>query len=347
MEIITRDRAAVYKEGASRGAPHAIQVVDRFHVLKNLGEALAEDFARVVPVLQAIADRCAGPAPAATAHTTAPLSAPDCPGSPVIIPTAALHSGRVSATTQALYTAVHDLHAQGTSQQAIAIHLGINRRTVRRYLGAGHGLGPRVGRCLHEPYLPYLLQRWSEGCHNGTQLWREIRAQGYPGARSTLIPLFVHMRKVQGIPPRQRRSPTAQRSALVASQPIRLRSIVFAFLARPETLELDEQRYLDELRRHHAGLAAEYRLTQEFVALLRNRQGTALSSWVTAATAGGLPHLCSFAAGLRQDWAAVEAGFTLPWNNGRSEGLINRVKMIKRSMFGRAGFALLRHRVLG
>jgi transposase len=348
VEIVTRDRAAVYKEGASRGAPQAVQVVDRFHVLKNLGEALEEDFARMVPVLQEIADRCAGPipAPAATADVRVPRSAPDCPSGPLLLPAAVLHTGRVSATKQARYTAVHELHAQGTSQQAIARHLGINRRTVRRYLGADHGLDPPVGRCLHEPYLPYLLQRWNEGCHNGTQLWREIRAQGYPGARSTLIPVFVQLRKVQGIPPRQRRSPTVPRATLVASQPVRLRSIVFAFLARPETLEPDAQRYLDTLCAHHAGLAAEYWLTQEFVALLRTLQGATLSAWVAAATAEGLPHLRAFAAGLRQDWAAVEAGFTLPWNNGRSEGLINRLKMIKRSMFGRAGFALLRHRML-
>jgi len=358
VEIITRDRAAVYKEGASRGAPQAVQVVDRFHMLKNLGEALEEDVARLVSVLQEIADRCAGPtaAPAtpagttppdaATANPSAPHAGQDCPASPVIIPAAALHTGRVSATKQARYTAVHDLHAQGVSQQATAIRLGINRRTVRRYLGADRGLDPRIGRCLHEPYLPYLLQRWSEGCHNGSQLWREIRAQGYPGARSTLIPVFVHLRRVQGIPPRQRRAVAQHHTALVAGQPVRLRSMVFAFLARPETLESDEQRFLAALCAHHAGLAAEYRLTQEFVALLRTRQGAALSAWVVAATAEGLPHLRNFAAGLRQDWAAVEAGFTLPWNNGRSEGLINRLKMIKRSMFGRAGFALLRHRVL-
>jgi transposase len=348
VEIITRDRAAVYKDGANRGAPQATQVVDRFHVLKNLGEALEEDFARVVPVLQEITDRCAGPAPtpATTAGATSPRAVQDGPGRPVILPAAALHTGRVSATKQARYTAVHALHAQGTSQQAIARQLGINRRTVRRYLVAHQGLDPRIGRCLHEPYLPYLLQRWIEGCHNGTQLWREIRAQGYPGARTTLIPLFTQLRAVQGIPPRQRRPPIAPHATLVASQPVRLRSLVFTFLARPETLEPDEQRFLDLLCAHHAGLAAEYRLTQELVALLHTRQGAALSAWVAAATAGGLPHLRGFAAGLRHDWAAVQAGFTLPWNNGRSEGLINKLKMIKRSMFGRAGFALLRRRVL-
>jgi transposase len=87
-------------------------------------------------------------------------------------------------------------------------------------------------------------------------------------------------------------------------------------------------------------------LTQDFVRLLHARQGAALEAWVSAATADGLPHLRAFAAGLRQDWAAVQAGLTLPWSNGPTEGQVNRIKMIKRTMFGRAGFALLRQRVL-
>jgi len=343
VEVITRDRASVYKDGASRGAPQAVQVVDRFHLVKNLGEALELDLTPLLSVLQDAAEQCA----ALTSDIVPPLvSAEACAPLSTIIPAAALHSGRVSATKQALFDAVHALHAQGLSQQRIAVHLGINRRTVRRYLVLDGGLDPRIGRCLHEPYLPYLLQRWSEGCHNGTQLWREIAAQGYPGARSTLIPLFVQLRALQGISPRQRRASPSPRPALAASRPVRLRSIVFTFLANPETLEPEKQRYLEQLSAQHPGLAAEYRLTQEFVALVHERQGDACSAWVAAATAGGLPHLRAFAAGLRQDWAAVEAGLTVPWNNGRSEGLVNKIKMIKRSMFGRAGFALLRHRVL-
>jgi hypothetical protein len=315
--IITRDRAAVSQEGATRGAPQARQVVDRFHVLKNLGEALKEDFARLISVLQEIADRCADPAAApvtpagtpppdaATSSPSVPPSGPDCPARPVISPAAALHTGRVSATKQALDTAVHELHAQGVSQQATAIPLGINRRSVRRYLGADQGLDPRIGRCLQEPYLPSLLQRWSAGGHNGSHRWREIRAHGYPGARSTLIPVFVQLRRVQGIPPRQRRAVAPQHTALVASPPVRLRSSVFAFLADRDTLEPDQQRFLEALCAHHTGLAAEYRLTQEVVALLPTRQGAARSAWVVAATAAGLHHLRNFAAGLRHDWAAV------------------------------------------
>ncbi len=96
----------------------------------------------------------------------------------------------------------------------------------------------------------------------------------------------------------------------------------------------------------HPGLAAAYRLTQAFVRMLHERRGEDLEGWVADTTEEGLPHLRAFAAGLREDWDAVQAGLTVPWSNGRSEGFVNKIKMIKRTMFGRAGFALLRQRVL-
>jgi transposase len=340
VEIITRDRATVYKEGATRGAPAAIQVVDRFHLLKNLAEALEEDFTALVSVLQDVSGLAAAARPAAPTQESAP------PEAPTLVPAEAVHLGRVSAPKQTRDAAVHALREQGLSQHAIAAQVGMNRRTVRHYLEAAGGLRPRRGRCTYEPYLPYVLERWNAGCHNGTQVWREIRAQGYPGARSTLGPLFTQLRHLQGIP-RRRRRPTPQSCPrLVVSQPVRVRDLVFAFLGQPDTLEPAQQHFVAELCAHHQGLATTYRLTQDFVRLLHERQGTALEAWVVEVTTSGLPHLRAFAAGLRQDWAAVQAGLTLSWSNGPTEGHVNRIKMIKRMMFGRAGFTLLRQRVL-
>jgi len=349
VEIITRDRAAVYKDGATRGAPDALQVVDRFHLVKNLGEALEADLAPLTPVLQSVAAQVPPPTAAAPRVPDVVQDAPASVASdhaPLRVPAEALHTGQVSATKQAQYALVHTLHAQGLGQHAIAVQVGLNRRTVHRYLEAEGGLRPRLGRCLHEPFLPYLLQRWNEGCHNGTQLWREICAQGYTGTRSTLAPLFTHLRQVQGIPSRQRRPPEHLPPLVTASRPVRIRALAFAFLGAPDRLEPDDQDYVTRLCERHPGLAAGYRLTQAFVRLLHERRGEELEGWVDAATEEGLPHLRAFAAGLREDWDAVQAGLTAPWSNGRSEGFVNKIKMIKRTMFGRAGFALLRLRVL-
>jgi transposase len=349
VAIITRDRATVYKEGATRGAPDALQVVDRFHLVKNLGEALEADLAPLIPVLQEVAAQVPPPtdaaprAPDVVHDSPEPVASDDAPRR---VPAEALHTGQVSATKQAHYALVHTLHAQGLSQHAIAAQVGINRRSVHRYLEADSGLRPRLGRCLHEPFLPYILQRWNEGCHNGSQLWREIHAQGYPGTRSTLGPLFTQLRQVQGIPSRQRRPPEHRPPPVTASRPVRIRALAFAFLGAPERLEPDDQEYVNRLCARHPGLAAAYRLTQSFVHMLHERHGEELEGWVAAATAEGLPHLRAFATGLREDWEAVQAGLTVPWSNGRSEGFVNKIKMIKRTMFGRAGFALLRQRVL-
>lgn len=354
VEIITRDRATVYAEGATRGAPDAVQVVDRFHLMQNLQQALQEDLNARSAVLQEVAMICAQAAVSteAPADAPAPALAPPAtseggpPPSPHVVPAAALHTGGVSATKQAHYAAVHALHAQGKSHHAIAAEVGINRRTVRRYLEAPEGLQPRVGRCTHEPYLPYLLQRWNEGCHNGRQLWREICDQGYTGARTTLSPLFTQLRHVQGLPSRQRRPPAPSSPPLTVARPVRVRQIAFHFIRSPKGLETDEQAYLVQLCAHDPTLASTYRLTQDFVRLLHERHGAALEAWMEEVAQQGTPHLQAFAAGLRQDWAAVQAGLTLSWNNGRSEGLVNKLKMIKRQMFGRAGFTLLRQRVL-
>ncbi len=354
VEIITRDRATVYAQGATRGAPDAVQVVDRFHLMHNLQQALQEDLSARSAVLQEVAMICAQAAVSPEALADAPASVPTPPAtresglppSPRVVPAATLHTGTVSATKQAHYAAVHALHAQGKSHHAIAAEVGINRRTVRRYLEAPAGLKPRVGRCTHEPYLPYLLRRWNEGCHNGCQLWREICGQGYTGARTTLSPLFIQLRQVQGLPSRQRRRPVQSSPTLSAARPVRVRQIAFHFLRPPEVLEADEQAYLVQLCAHDPMLAATYRLTQDFVQLLHERRGAALEAWMEEVAQQGAPHLQAFAAGLRQDWAAVQAGLTLPWNNGRSEGLVNKLKMIKRQMFGHAGFTLLRQRVL-
>jgi transposase len=331
VEVITRDRASVYKEGATRGAPDALQVVDRFQVVKNLGEALEADLAPLLPVLQEVAAQVPPPTDAALRAPDVVHDAPEPVASddaPRRVPADALHTGQISATKQAHYAAVQDLHAPGLSQQAIAAQVGINRRTVHRYLEAQSGLRPRLGRCWHEPYLPYVLQRWNEGCHNGTQLWREIRARGYAGTRSTLAPLFVQLRALQGIPNRQRRPPEHRPPPLTASRPVRLRAIAFAFLGAPERLEPDEQEYVTQLCARHPGLAAAYRLTQTFVRLLHERRGAELDGWVAAATEEGLPHLRAFAAGLRDDWDAVQAGLTVPWSNGRSEGFVNKINSV-------------------
>jgi transposase len=108
----------------------------------------------------------------------------------------------------------------------------------------------------------------------------------------------------------------------------------------------DTQLYVDQLKQVDRSIAQAYMLSQAFLALVRERRGHALGAWITEAAASGIEALARFAQGLREDLAAVTAGLTLPWSNGPVEGHVNRLKLLKRQGYGRAGFALLRHRVL-
>jgi transposase len=108
----------------------------------------------------------------------------------------------------------------------------------------------------------------------------------------------------------------------------------------------DAQAYLDQLYRVEASVARADALSQAFLTLVRERRGADLEAWITAAADSGIDALARFAQGLQEDLAAVKAGLTLPWNNGVTEGQIHRLKLVKRQGYGRAGFALLRQRVL-
>ena len=103
---------------------------------------------------------------------------------------------------------------------------------------------------------------------------------------------------------------------------------------------------MEQLRQVHPDLDMAVSLAQEFAALVRNRTGTKLDDWLERASRGGIPALRNFAASLRQDYAAGRGAVSLPWSNGPTEGIIKRLKMLKRQMYGRAKVDLLRQRVL-
>jgi transposase len=104
--------------------------------------------------------------------------------------------------------------------------------------------------------------------------------------------------------------------------------------------------YLDQLCQIDAGIARAHGLTYAFLAMVRERRGAALEAWMAEAISSGIAELARFARGLQDDVSAVTAGLTLAWSNGVTEGQIHRLKLVKRQGYGRAGFALLRPRVL-
>jgi transposase len=328
VEIVCRDRASAYAEAVRTAVPDATQVADRFHLWKNLCEAVEKC---VVAHRSCLAEPAENPA--ADAAPTAPAPAPAAEA--VTVPTEM--EGLRAVQRRERHAAVHALYDKGVGISAIAEALGLDRKTVRRYAHAAtpQDLPARDGQRATrvQPYLAYLHQRWNEGCTDAARLCAEIREQGYRGSERTV------RRHLQAVRASGKPAP-AVTEKLTARQATRL------ITSHPDRLGEDTTLKLKELLARCPELDAVATCVRSFAQLMTERRGQDLPTWLEQAEATGLQSLCSLARGLRQDIGAVTAGLTLEWNSGRVEGNVNRIKRIKRDGYGRAGFDLLRLQVL-
>ena len=224
--------------------------------------------------------------------------------------------------------------------RGIAQALGIGRRTVRRWLQAGHAPTWRHAdraRSSLDPFRDYLEARWTAGYRNGSGLWREIRDRGFAG-QSGIVRQWAARRRRQD-PSADLTTPTNPPKA----QPPTARKAARLLMAEPDKLDEGDRRFVTALLELSPPIAQAVELSKAFSTMIRNSLADQLDGWISAAENGGFK---GFARSLRQDHDAVHAALTLSWSTGPVEGQINRLKAIKRSMYGRAGFDLLRHRVL-
>ena len=255
------------------------------------------------------------------------------------------------ARRQALHAQVWALHHQGWTAPAIAQQVGLSLRTVQRDLQratfAGRKRRSDRGNSSLNPYKPYLLERWNAGCYNAMRLFRDLRQRGYVGGYGVVAAYARRLRQAQGLPPGHRcpRQPLPA-VAEPLCQPLTPRRATWLVLRR-ETKRTDaEAQQLAHLRGQQADVAETIDLAQEFTRLVRQRQPERLDPWLQRATTSAVDAVRRFAAGLYEDYEAVKAGVTLPWNSGPVEGHINRLKMLKRQMFGRARLDLLSRRLV-
>lgn len=330
VKIVARDRAGGYAEGARLGAPEAVQVADRFHLLRNLGDALQRIFDRHPHDLRAAtkaAVTAASAANEALPPTPPPRSRPASPQRQAVLAR--------RATRQALFEEILALHAKGWSQSRIAQATGLDRKTLRSWLQLGRPptwQQPRHGSAV-ECHADHLRRRWDEGCRNATQLWREIQALGYAGRPGTVRDWLRRqcLREMPSAASMVRwKTPSGRRAAWLV-------------VADAEKLDGIERRFVDALLAGPAALSEAIELARDFRRMVRERQPERLDGWLGAT---GSTALRGFADSLRRDLAAVRAALTEPWSTSPVEGQISRLKMIKRQMYGRAGFDLLRQRVL-
>jgi transposase len=347
ITVVCRDRSDLYADGIRRGAPEAVQVVDRFPPVQNLRPALEAFLLNHRPALQAAAICTAMALSPADGHVPVMPMYRGRRRNPKPAP---LEGGaRPPRHTRwvAIYEAVHALRAQGMPLATIARRLGISRPTVYTYLRRETPPGPRrfqwrpSARVL-TPYLPYLIHRWRESQADSVQLWREIQALGYTHSARTVCRFITRLRRAADVG----HTPALEISPYTRLQGPSARAVSFTMVSPAVTRSAEAQAYVDQLCSMDAGIARAHRLSQAFLSMVRERRGVDLETWMAETMHSSIDELARFARGLQEDLAAVTAGLTLQWSNGATEGHVQRLKLVKRQGYGRAGFALLRQRVL-
>ncbi len=346
VEIISRDRGGAYAEGGRQGAPQARQVADRFHLLVNLSETLEDFFLnKRIALKEAVHDPESPP----LLREERPPSRPSQVGKSLKqeVKSEALHQERLER-----YYQVHDLHSKKAEIADIARQLNMARRTVYHYLKMEQPPGRmrivnRKGRPKQvAPHQDYLLKRWNEGCRNARQLWRELTEErGYTGSYANVERFLSHFRTKE----HKFKQEEPATEPIVQSTPKRPPSAkqVARWITLPEDRRLVWQNaYLERLSQADPIIARTAELMIDFATMLRDREGEHLNEWLAQVEKQGVAELQSFAQGLRKDYDAVKAGLTLVWSNGQTEGQVHRLKLLKRQMYGRGSFQVLRKRVL-
>jgi transposase len=346
VRVVARDRSGAYKSGIEEGAPEAVQVADRFHVLQNLAEALEAVFSPHHQDLEALN---AAQSQERLAREDGSAAVPVPPPSPS--PTAQERAEHRRARRVAIYEKVWELRRQDWSADDIARQLGIHRSTVFRHLQKtafpARQSRRGKGRSVLSPYKDYLVQRWNDGCLTALRLFREIQKQGYAGSYNTVVQYTQRLRQAQGLPPRQRTPRQPRPEVVEPTTPVLTpRGATWLILKREANRDEDEKQQLAQLQGHHAAFAEAIDVAQDFADLVRQRQPERLDAWLERAAQSAVKAFGRFASGLRADYEAVKTAMTLPWSTGPVEGQINRLNMLKRQMFGRANIDLLRLRVL-
>lgn len=341
-EIISRDRGSGYAEAARRGAPDAIQVADRFHLLQGLTDAREKVFLHHRSALKATVVEASPPVEQEEERYRGKRQVSRAGQQQAETVSQERQGEKVARSHQ-----VRTLDELGVGLTEIARQVGVSRKTVYADLrqdGPPQPKRPRrdPGERVVAPYEQYLMQRWNEGCPNGMQRWREIQAQGSTSSRASVARFVTHLRQY-GRPPHPL---TARRSGVCSPRGPTARQVALLCLQRPERLDTEETTYLTRFRAQDDQLESACQLGHDFAPMVRERQGERLATWITEATESGIDDVQRFAAGLLADEPAVRAGLTLEWSQGQVEGHVNRVQLLKRQMYGRANFDLLRKRVL-
>ncbi len=346
VEVVSRDRAGLYAEAARQGAPQARQVADRFHLLQNFRETVERQLGRYEAP---IPDSHVNPD---DSQATLLLPAQSDCASDSVTQKRLMRRGRL-AVRQQLFDEIRALFEGGSSVGEIAHKLGLGRRRVERWVRRIDL--PDRNTMASTPSTPayfgvLLERRWAEGITKVRHLFAEIRHRGYTGSFSHLARFLAPWRSGE---------PSLEGDEQEEPAPVRVRTLdpmtgrvispltAAALCVKPRgQMTARQVANVDALKAASAEFTAMRRLAMRFRGLLRGGTAEGLDAWLIDARASGIYAMQRFAKTIRQDLEAVRNAMSEPWSNGQTEGQINRLKTLKRAMYGRAGVELIRARMM-
>jgi transposase len=353
IELVSRDRSSAYAQAAAEGASEAQQVADRWHLLKNLREAIERLFERhstaIGVALKAIEIPSEPAGKSTSVETAEEIQAAEpttlqVSGEPILESPRgqaqwARRQRRVKRFEQVLQR-----HRLGHSVRRIAREMGMSRSAARRYLRCEICPDWNPGRARRsrlDAHREWIDARLAKGNTNALEMHRRLAEMGFRGSYGSVR---RYVTKRLGAAGKKRERINAAETPPVPR--LSAKQLSFEWVRRPEKRKPDEQKRLDAIYAGIEELATTLDLADEFAKLIRKQSPRTLSDWLAGGEASSNPELRRFAEGIRRDESAVRAAVTLKWSNGPVEGHVNRLKTIKRQMYGRAGFVLIRAQVI-
>lgn len=346
VEVVSRDRSQTYANAINFALPHAEQIADRFHLVKNIYEVLEKMLHRERKTISEVSDEICQTINRIKLEKQKLL---DDKGNKIFREPitkkekiAQAKQSEAGKRRMEKYETVQKLRKEGMSIQGISRRLRMHRETVRHFIRCDEYPEPKSVFRKVSPlvkYEDYLRRRWNEGCGNARQLYREICQLGYLGCYQTV----VHFLKIWRIdlPEKDRlriqlktfRIPTA-------------REIKWWLLGNKPPKDEENLRFLELFTQRQSEVMRTVQQIREFQQILKNGTETEYENWKLKVKAEGSPEMKNFVFRLTKDEESVKGAITTEWSNGQVEGQVNRLKLIKRQMYGRAGFEVLKAKVL-
>ena len=312
IAIVSRDRGGGYGEATTLALPNAIQVADRWHLMENASAAFLDAVKKSMKQIRAAV------------------------GATVVDPKLLTSAERLQyegyLRREETNAVVAGLAADGVPIKEIVRRTGRSRGLVRQIVRGERTDVFRTRQGSLDPHLPFLDAQWEGGCRNGAELWRRLRALGFRGSTRVVSEWTTRRRRSETMTTAQLRKVPSARSIA------RLMTLKRDHLTKAETI------LVTAIENGVPTLAGARALIDRFQSIIRSRAIVDLDPWIADASPS---LLVSFVRGVQNDLAAVRAAVTEPWSNGQTEGQVNKLKLVKRQMYGRGKIDLLEARLLG